>query len=231
MVKPVAIIPARAGSKRFPRKNIAHLRGKPLITYTIQAAIDSDLFEQTIVSTEDMEIAEISEGAGASVPFLRPDEYASDHARIIDVCLYMLKVLEEAGKAFDTVVVLQPTCPLRTERDIRGAWDLFLASKADFLLSITDFDHPPFWAMESIANGRLRPYWGKEFLKRSQDLPRLFRPNGAIAIANVKTLREEGTFYGKDLVGFWMPRNRSLDIDEPGDLRLAEYMLQKDSEG
>ena len=227
--KPICIIPARGGSKRFPRKNLALLNGKPLLAYAIEAALESRLFEEVMVSTEDREIAQVACSFGATVPFLRAAEYAADSARIIHVCLSTLDMLEARGLLYEILCVLQPTCPLRTAADIWDAWQLFLDSRAPFLVSVTDFDHPPFWALRHNPDGSLTPFWGREFMQRSQELPQVVRPNGAIAIARVDDLREAKSFYGPGLVGYHMPRWRSVDVDEPQDILFIETLIETGS--
>jgi N-acylneuraminate cytidylyltransferase len=224
----LCLVPARGGSKRFPRKNIAALHGKPLLAYTVEAGLDSGLFDEVLVSTDDEEIAAVARRYGGTVPSLRPAEFATDAARIVHVCLHTLDLLESQGRTYDTLCVLQPTCPLRTAADIREAWTLFERTDAPFLLSVTTFEHPPFWALARDADGTLRPVYGPDALLRSQDLPDVVRPNGAIALARVDALRRERTFYGAGMVGFLMPRLRSFDIDEPDDLPLVEFVMERE---
>jgi len=226
---PLCIIPARGGSKRFPGKNVAPVKGKPLIAYTIEAALGSGVFREVLVSTDDVYIGRVAAEFGAIVPFMRAPEYATDRARIVDVCLYTLDVLENNGSRYESLCVLQPTCPLRTSEDIKAAWELFEKSDAEFLVSVTDFDHPPFWALSCGEDGSVRPFWGLEFMKRAQELPRMVRPNGAIALASVKALRSRRSFYGPRLIGFHMPRVRSLDVDERDDLVLVECLMNAES--
>ena len=228
-MRPLCLVPARGGSKRFPRKNVAALHGKPLLAYTVEAGLESGLFDEVLVSTDDEEIAAVARRYGGTVPSLRAAEYATDTARIVHVCLHTLDLLEAQGRVYDTLCVLQPTCPLRTAADIREAWSLFESSRAPFLLSVTTFEHPPFWALARDADGRLRPVYGPDALLRSQDLPEVVRPNGAIALARVDALRRERTFYGAGMVGFLMPRLRSFDIDEPDDLPLVEFVMEREA--
>lgn len=222
----LCLVPARGGSKRLPGKNIAPLDGRPLLAYTLDAAHNSGLFDEIVVSTDDAAVAEVARRARAVVPFTRPAEHADDRARIVDVCLHALTALEGRGRAYDVLYVLQPTCPLRTATDIREAWRLFVDAGAPALVSVTDFDHPPFWALSAEADGRLSPLWGADAMRKTQELPRVVRPNGAIAIARVEALRRERTFYGAGVIGYHMPRWRSIDIDDAEDLAVAECLLE-----
>lgn len=224
---PLGLVPARGQSRRLPGKHLAVLHGKPLIAYTIEAARESGIFDEVYVSTDSVEIAAIARDYGAAVPFLRPADLASDTATLVDACLHALDYFDQAGQRHDTVCMLQATCPLRTAVDIAEAWALFARSGAPFLMSVTDFDHPPFWALEAQPDGTLAPFWGCDVMRKTQELPRLVRPNGAIAIANVQSLRRERTFYAPGLIGYSMPRLRSIDVDEPIDLALAEWLLNR----
>ena len=221
----LCLVPARGGSQRVPRKNVAPLAGRPLLAWTVQAALDSRLFQRVVVSTEDAEIARIAEGHGATV-LPRPAGLATSTATGVDVCVDALERLGAAGETFDVLAFLLPTSPLRTAADLRGAWARFVERDADFLMAVTDYAIPPFWALEE-REGFLRPYWGHEYLVKSQELPRVCVDNGAVYLARVDAFLRERTFYGERLVGHWMPRERSVDVDEPVDLALAEFFLAR----
>lgn len=225
MDKPLCIIPARGGSKRFPRKNIALLAGKPLISYAIESALQSERFEEVFVSTEDEEIAEIASRFGGSNPGKRPHSLATDKASMVDVCLHVIETFEKKGLLYETVCVLSATCPLLKPKDICEALDLFDKAGAPFLLSITDFDHPPFWALKKEGEV-LIPFWGKKYLVKTQELPRVYRPNGAICLARIPELKQYRSFYGTGVIGYYMHRYQSVDIDERIDLEFAEYLMQ-----
>jgi len=224
--KPLCVIPARGGSKRLPRKNILPLNGKPLLAYTVEAALKSGVFDEVFVSTEDQEIAEIARRFGASVPGLRPGSLATDKATMADVCLDMIERVEKSGRKHHILYMLSPTCPLLLSRNIHEALVMFQQSDAPSLLSVTDFDHPPFWALKKEEDGRLVPYWGNEYIRKTQELPHVYRPNGAIAIANIAEFRRVRTFYGVGLAGYYMPRSQSIDIDDEFDFRLAECIIR-----
>lgn len=222
----LCLVPARGGSRRFPRKNIAPLAGKPLIAYTIASARESGLFDRVLVSTDDDAIREVAEAYGAEVPFLRPQELATDTAANVDVCLDTLARLARAGERFGLLACLLPTSPLRTARDLREAYARLKECQGDFVMAVTDYAIPPFWALEE-RDGFLRPYWGRQYLVKSQELPKVCVDNGAIYLARVEAFERERTFYGARLVSYWMPRERSVDVDEPVDLALAEFFLTR----
>ena len=221
----VCLVPARAGSQRVPRKNVASLAGRPLLAWTVEAALASGLFERVVVSTEDEAIARVAEGCGAAV-LPRAAALATSTATGVDVCVDALERWQAGGERFDVLAFLLPTSPLRTAGDLRGAWQRFVERDADFLMAVTDYAIPPFWALEE-RDGYLRPFWGHEYLKKSQELPRVCVDNGAVYLARVEAFLRERTFYGDRLVGYWMPRERSVDVDEPVDLALAEFFLAR----
>lgn len=221
----LCIIPARGGSKRIPRKNIADLCGKPLIAYTIEAAKGSKLFEDVVVSTEDREISEISEKYGATV-LERSQELASDKARVIGVCLDVVEQYEKKGKEFDYVCVLLTTSPLREPKDVIGAFKKLKESDANSVMAITTYETPPFWALKE-EGGFLKLFFGDKYTVRSQDLPEVYVDNGAVYIFRTDALKKEKKFYCSKLIGYKMPRERSLDIDEELDLKFAEYLLKE----
>ncbi|HWR27323.1 MAG TPA: acylneuraminate cytidylyltransferase family protein, partial [Candidatus Thermoplasmatota archaeon] len=175
----LAIIPARSGSKRIPKKNIKMLYGKPLLAYTIDSVKNSCHVTRFVVSTEDNEIAKISQSYGAEV-IIRPPELARDESPTEDVIINVLEQLKNKEQySPDIIILLQPTSPLRTTDDIDGAIKTFLASSGDSLISVTEYGHTPYWAFR-IEKGFLKQEFTLGPLKRSQDLPTLYRPNGAI---------------------------------------------------
>jgi len=223
--KILAIIPARGGSKGLPRKNIKPFLGKPLIAWTIEAALKSSYLDEVIVSTEDKEIAQISLQYGAKIPFMRPKELAKDDTPTIDVILHTLQELEKEGKTYDVVVLLQPTSPLRDKKDIDDAIKLFFETKALSLISVYEMPHPPFWVFRE-RNGFLEPYFKELFDKRRQELPKTYMPNGAIFIAYSDVLKQKKSFVTEKTAMFLMPLEKSVDIDSETDFKIAEYLLQ-----
>lgn len=221
----VAIIPARGGSKRIPQKNIKALRGKPMIAYTIGAATDSGLFQRVIVSTDSMEIAEIAREYGADVPFLREPNLADDVTPVSAVTVDALRRLGNSGVQFEFVAQLMPNCPLRTAQDICDSHRQFEQTGADAQISVVRYGwQNPWWAMKRSAKLRLEPVFKEQIATRSQDLPELFCPTGAIWWARTETLSRAGTFYGENATGWEIPWQRGLDIDTPEDWAMAEVL-------
>lgn len=222
----IAIIPARGQSKGLPRKNIRLLLNKPLIAYTIGSAKAVKEIIQVIVSTEDEEIAQISQKYGASVIY-RPEELAQDETPTIDVIIHVLDEIEGNQKSKPkNIILLQPTSPLRTIEDIKRAINLYQTQACDSLISVCDYPHPPQWALK-IENNFLLPNYGPKYLKlRRQELPKLYSPNGAIYIASSSILREKRTFYCERTIPYIMPPEHSIDIDTEFDFLMIECILK-----
>ena len=224
----LAVIPARGGSKRIPHKNIRPLGGKPMLVYTVEAALESGCFERVIVSTDDPRIAEVAMEAGAEVPFLRADDIADDHTPASRVTIDALQQLASRGQRFTTVAQLLPNCPTRDAQDVRASRAAFDASGAAFQVSVTPFGWlNPWWAMRLDPDHRLEPTFPEALKARSQDLPPLYCPNGSVWWAQVETLIAVGTFYGPDVRGFPLAWQHSVDIDDEADLALAERLLRR----
>lgn len=207
----------------MPRKNILDFLGKPMIAWTIDAAKQSGLFDKIVVSTDDEQIAEVSKACGADVPFLRNDK-ADDISPVSEATISTLKQLEEAGEIFDHVVQLFAVCPLRHAKDIKDAYHFFLTSKRNFSLSCYKYTWMnPWWAIQ--LNTQNEGEWiFKNAFKRSQDLPELFCPTGAVWIADIKSLYEMNTFYGDGHVFWQMDWKRAVDIDSYEDIELAKAL-------
>jgi N-acylneuraminate cytidylyltransferase len=218
--KVIAIIPARGGSKRIPKKNIVDFNGKPLIAWTIEAAKESGLFEKIVVSTDSSEIAEVAKKYGAEVPFLR-DAAADDHSPVSEATLRTILQLEENGEIYDEVVQLFAVCPLRDASDIKESYQFFKDKEVPFVLSCYKYVWMnPWWAV--TLNEKNEPNWIlKDTRKRSQDLPDLYSPTGAIWIAYIEDLKRDKTFYGKDHIFWEMDWKKAVDIDNYEDLELA----------
>ena len=227
----LGLIPAKGGSTRLTKKNIRALAGRSLLAWTAEAARGSAVMDRIIVSTEDDEVAAEARSLGLEVPFMRPPELARDPAGVVHVALHALEQLEAAGEAYDTLVTMLPTCPLRSAEDIRAAYDLFIERQRPFLLSVSEFDHTPLAALGSTEDGRLEPYLPQYFGRKSQEMPAAYRPNGAVHVLDVVAFRREKTDLAQPLVGYVMPRERSFDIDTEADLKAAEAHLRgmKDS--
>lgn len=224
--KVVAIIPARGGSKGIPRKNIRNLAGKPLIAYTIEAAKKSRYINQIVVSTDDQEIAEISQSYGVEVPFLRPTELAADDTPMLLVVQHAVRFLEEKGTNIEIVVLLQPTSPLRSEQDIDRAIGKLLTTNADSVVSVSKVKKHPLW-MVKLKEDRL--IWFSENpleVTRRQDLPELYALNGAVYVVRRDVLIKENSVYGKDIRAIVMNEEESVDIDTMFDLSIAEMIIK-----
>lgn len=223
----LAIIPARGGSKGVPRKNIAPLGGKPLIAWTIEAALAARCVSRTIVSTDSPEIAEVARAAGAEVPFLRPDHLASDTATTLDVITHA----RQACPGYDALLVLQPTSPLRQATDIDAAFAQMIASGAQSCTSVCEADTPP-WLMyrqseTGFIEGVLPPWPGG---MRRQDLPPVYVLNGALYFVKTTAFDATGQLLPAPTTGYVMPARASIDIDTPEDFRRAEAALAAGSD-
>ena len=224
--KPLCIIPARSGSKRFPRKNIALLAGKPLLAYAIEAAVESHVFDHVCVSSDDNEILDLARKYGATLALKRPPELATDTAQVKDVCAYLLEDLAGHGDVYTEFAVLLVTSPFRTADDISAAYDIFKRGNANTLISLVPYSHPPQRAVW-ISKGYVEPYFGLEYMKQTQLLEQVYRHDGSIIFARRDVFLREREFYGTKVVPFFMPPERSVDIDSPLDLAWAEFLCNR----
>ncbi|MGI2201452.1 cytidylyltransferase domain-containing protein [Shewanella baltica] len=223
--KVLAFIPARGGSKRLPRKNVLPLAGKPLICWSIDAAKHSKYIDSIFVSTDDSEIADIVSEYGIDIPELRPKWLASDTATTESVLIY---TLEKFAKDADIVIILQPTSPLRTSEHIDRAVELFIKKQAQSVVSVTPCEHSPLWTNTLPKNGSVHNFIRPEALKRSQELEKFYRFNGAIYIFDTKILIEQQKIcYTSLSYAYLMENSVSFDIDHKLDFELAEFILNK----
>jgi len=225
----LGVITARGGSKRLPTKNVLDFAGKPLIGWTIEAALKSRYIDELIVSTEDVEIAEISKDYGANVPFMRPKELSSDNVHPAEAVIHAVNYfLDEEEKEFEYVVMLQPTSPLRNKDDIDKAIEFLSSKKADAVVSVCEADHSPLWYNTLPENLSMKKFLRDDLKgKMSQGLPTYYRVNGAIYISKVKKLLKEKTFFLNDnIFAFLMDVKKSVDIDSLIDFKLAEILMQ-----
>lgn len=221
----LAIIPARGGSKGIPHKNITRLVGRPLISYTIEAGLNSKYIDYVMVSTDDDDIANVSRKFGAEVPFMRPAEFATDVAKTVDVVIHVVDEMDKVGEKFDVIILLQPTGPLRTAKDIDEAVEKYFQCGKRSLLSVCEVeDHPIL--IRSIEGDTLKPLLNVSSTCRRQDMPKYYKVNGCIYINDVSELNKDTSFNDNE-IPFVMERNHSVDIDELSDLVLAEYWLLK----
>jgi CMP-N-acetylneuraminic acid synthetase len=221
-VKAVAIIPARGGSKRLPRKNIVDFLGRPIIAYTIRAALESCCFERVVVSTEDDEIAAIASRFGAAID-RRPSALATDQATIVEVCLDFLDREAAAGRDWKVMTCLYATAPLRNAQDIRDTMALLDPGRCGFAMAVTTYDQDPRLALELGSNSSLRPMWPEFVSHRTDGLPPVRICDGSTLAVDVAEFRRCHTFYGSGLRAHDIPRNRSIDIDTQSDLDRAVW--------
>lgn len=223
----VALIPARGGSKRLPRKNVIDFLGRPIIAYTIDAARESGCFSRVFVSTEDDEIADIARRYGAEIARRRP-ELATDGATLIEVCLDFLDNEEKvAGRNWLYLGCLYATAPLRNAEDVRATIDLLEPGRCSFTMAVTAYDHYAHQAMAMEKDGALKPMWPELVERRGSDLPPLRAGNGSTYGVEVAAFRRYKAFYGPGLRGHDMPRERSIDIDTQMDLEFALFYAQR----
>lgn len=228
--KHIAVIPARGGSKRLPGKNLLEIAGKPLIAWTIEAAIESELFERIIVSTDSKEIEKIAKSFGAEVPFLRPAELAGDQTTTIDVLMHLLANLSEDEQIpYTHLTLLQPTSPLRTSQNISEAISYLDDKNADAIISVCKTEHSPLWSNTLPESLSLENFIPEKIQKTpSQNLPKHYRLNGALYICEISRLLEERSLYlSTNCYAYIMSRKNSIDIDDQIDFDLAEIYLSR----
>lgn len=225
----LAIIPARGGSKGLPGKNIKELNGKPLIAYSIEAAINSKVFDRIIVSTDDEKIAEIALKYGAEVPFLRPEELATDTADSMDVLFHTINFLKDKGEEYDYIMKLQPTSPLRTEKEILEATKLLFEKKAESIVSISECEHHPLWTNVLDEDNRLFNFIKEDIKhKNRQELPIYYQINGLIFLSEVNSLLKTRDWYGERSYAYICDSKKAIDIDNIIDFKLAEILLKNE---
>ncbi|UTJ07338.1 cytidylyltransferase domain-containing protein [Arcobacter roscoffensis] len=217
----LGIIPARGGSKRLPGKNVLDLCGKPLIAWTIEEGLNSKYIDKVVVSSDDDVILEISKKFEAET-MKRPDEFASDTASTFDVIKHTISNLER----YDYIVLLQPTSPLRNEKHINEAIELLENKNADAIISVCEMEHSPLWSNTLNEGLSMQDFLRKEVLnKRSQDLEKYYRLNGAIYICKTTKLLEEKSFFLKEnIYAYKMDRKSSIDIDEEIDFKIVKFI-------
>jgi len=221
----VAIITARGGSKRIPRKNIKSFLGKPIIAYSIAAALDAGCFDEVMVSTDDHEIAEVAQSFGAIVPFFRSSEMANDYATTADVLVEVLKEYRQHGKTFDHACCIYPTAPFVTAERLRQAYDLLKQSGAETVLPVARFSFPVQRAL-TIDNNHLKVLWPEHVNTRSQDLAPTYYDSGQFYFFQVTRFLETQNLYGSNCVPIELPESEVQDIDTEEDWKIAEMKYQ-----
>jgi len=218
-----ALITARGGSKGIPRKNVKLIAGKPLISWTIEAALRSSLLSAVVVSTDDPEIADVASKAGAQVPFIRPAHLAQDHTSSFDTVLHALEQLPQ----YDSMLLLQPTSPLRTTGDIDGFLNLVAQRKTPTAVSVTEADSHPYWTYRLNPDLTMIQFSDATAVQRRQDLPSAYSLNGAMYFANANWLRNSGRLVTAETLAYVMSKENSIDLDTPLDWKIAELLLKE----
>lgn len=228
-MKALAVITARGGSKRIPRKNIKAFCGHPIITYSIKAALESGVFEEVMVSTDDAEIAEIAKAAGAQVPFMRSSDTANDFATTADVIAEVLESYKQCGKEFDAVCCIYPTAPFVSAEKLKNAMHLLDEKEADSVLPVVRFSFPPQRSV-IMEDGFMKFKWPEHALTRSQDLEPFYHDAGQFYCLSVKSFMEQKKMVMEKTVPIEMPELEVQDIDTEEDWQIAEvkYKVMKE---
>lgn len=223
----MGVIPARGGSKGIKNKNLYDLSGKPLISYTIEAAKKSKLITDFIVSTDSLEIKKVSEEYGAEVPFIRPAHLSNDKALAVPTIQHAVLYAESLKNiTYDYIVMLQPTAPLRTHEDIDNSLSKLIEENGDGIISVVDVENYHPIKMKTIKDGMLLDFVNSDLENPPrQSLPPVYIVNGAIYATKRDVFINKNTFKGNHCIPFIMPQNRSSNIDELQDIIVAEYFL------
>ncbi len=224
--KVLALIPARGGSKGLPEKNKKEFNGKPLIAWSIEHGLKSEFVDKVVVTTDDLEIAEIGRKYGAEVPFMRPQELASDTATSMDVIVHALDFLKAQGEEFELLMLLEPTSPLREVSDIDNSLSQLESNKqARSIAGVCEVEaqHPDF--LVKLEKGLMRPFTTFE-VKRRQELSELYFFEGTVYAAEVEYLRESRTFYGNHTLAYVVSKQKSIEIDDEVDFVIAEVLMK-----
>lgn len=220
-MKSVAIITARGGSKRIPRKNVKPFLGRPILEYSIEAALQSDVFDEVMVSTDDEEIAEIAKKAGAKIPFMRSPQTSNDYATTADVILEVLDSYERIGKSYQEVCCIYPTAPFVTSNAIKTAMMLLEQNKADSVIPVVKFSFPPQRGV-IIEDGRIKPKFPEMMSARSQDLEPMYHDCGQFYCLNVDSFRKQKAIWMENVVPYIQDESNVQDIDTMEDWKIAE---------
>ncbi|MDZ4796388.1 MAG: pseudaminic acid cytidylyltransferase [Bacteroidota bacterium] len=222
-MRSIAIIPARGGSKRIPRKNIKEFLGKPIIAYSIEAALNSGLFDEVMVSTDDEEIALLSQQLGAQVPFLRSAENANDFATTVDVLIEVIGHYENAGKKYEYGCCLYPTVPFITSKLLEKAKKQIVKNGYDCVFPILPFTYPIQRALKLGSDGRIELFQPEFLTKRSQDLTPAFHDSGQFYWFSIPAVLEHKTLWTKNTGALTISEMDAHDIDNLEDWKIAEF--------
>lgn len=228
----LGLIPARGGSKGVARKNARKLCGKPLVQWTIEAALNTCTLSRVVVSTDDEEIATIARACGADIPFMRPPELARDDTPTFPVVQHALEALAKCGEEFDAVCLLQPTSPFRRPSDIDHCVELLAMSGADSVVSVrrVPSEYNPYWVYFRMPEGTLElSMGGTEPIPRRQLLPPAFHRDGTIYVTRREIILRENNLYGRRMLGYELTRVNDVNIDSLADWELAERMMRENT--
>ena len=222
----MCVIPARGGSKRILRKNIKEFNGKPIIAYSIEAALKSNCFDQVIVSTDDNEIAEVAKKYGAQVPFLRPDELSDDYTGTIPVIKHAIEWMEDNKSSVENVCCLYATAPFIQSQTISQAYQQLRNLKADYCFSVTSFVFPIQRAIKIVEKNKVSMFYPEHFNTRSQDLEEAYHDAGQFYWGKAQAFKDELPIFTEVATPYILPRYLVQDIDTPEDWIRAEAMYR-----
>ena len=222
----ICVIPARGGSKRIPRKNIQKFLGKPIIAYSIEVALKSNCFDHVIVSTDDVEIAEVSKKYGAQVPFIRPAELSNDYIGTMPVIKHAIEWFDEQGRPPSNVCCLYATAPFVQEEIIKKAYEKMLKTNVDYCFTVTNFAFPIQRAIKLTKGNRIDMFHSEFFETRSQDLEEAYHDAGQFYWGRAEAFKQEKKMFLTDAVPYILPRYLVQDIDTPEDWIRAETMFR-----
>ncbi len=221
----LGLIPARGGSKGVPRKNIREVGGKPLIAWSVEAAKASRYIDRVILSSDDQSIIDVAKQWGCDVPFVRPQEFATDQADSMQVVKHALGALPEK---YDYLVLLQPTSPMRLAEDIDATIDRCVESGAALCVSVCEPDKSPYWMLKLDGERKARTLFPEgQIPTRRQDSPPVVSVNGAVYVLSTEHIAKGGTFFAQGMVVHEMPKERSFDIDTELDLKIVNFLLNQ----
>jgi len=221
----LAIIPARGGSKRIPRKNIKDFLGKPIIAYSIEAALKSDLFDEVMVSTDDKEIAEIAIKYGAKVPFLRSEKNADDYATTVDVLIEVIEKYKAQGRTFENIACLYPSAPFTTSNKLSEAYSVLISKKLDVVFPVMPFSFPIQRSLK-MHEGKLEYFYPEFENSRSQDLENTYHDAGQFYFINTSSLLINKSILSKNTGAILITELQAQDIDNETDWKLAELKYE-----
>jgi len=219
--KNIAIIPARGGSKRIPRKNIRDFLGKPIIAYSIEAALQSQLFDEVMVSTDDEEIAEVAKNYGAKIPFMRSKKNANDFATTADVLIEVIEEYKKLGKEFDYLCCIYPTAPFVTDQKLKDSFNLMIKERADSVIPVVKFSYPIQRAFRINTEQKLEYIYPENINKRSQDLEPAYHDAGQFYWIDIKTFHKSKNLVTENSLPFILSEMEVQDIDSEGDWFLS----------